>query len=310
MLRRAEHKVRRVRASAVEVALRSEADRGAHPVWDAHTASVLWTDAGRGLLHRLDPADHADVVVGRFEPPMGAAVPRADGDGWVVALSDHVADVAADGSVRRRVALPGWSPELRVDSARADRQGRLWLGSSVADRLPGATGPAPMAPLYRIEADLVPRVVDSGARTSGMAWTSDGATWFRSDADARVVTSSPFDGEAGAAGPTTTVVDLSRDGATGSPLGLAADVAGCVWVALWDAGALHRYTPAGRLDTVVALPVSRPTGCCFAGPGSQVLYVTTATEGLTAAQRRKELLAGAVFAVDVGIFGVASTPFA
>ncbi len=66
-----------------------------------------------------------------------------------------------------------------------------------------------------------------------------------------------------------------------------------MWVALWDGGAVRRYTPSGDLDRVIPLPVPRVTACAFGGPGLTDLYITTARVGLTAPHP----LAGSVLVV-------------
>ena len=70
--------------------------------------------------------------------------------------------------------------------------------------------------------------------------------------------------------------------ADGVPDGLALDAEGCVWLAVWDSGELRRYTPAGRLDTVVRLP---------------------ARQGYTDAERREQPHAGDIFACAPGVTG-------
>jgi sugar lactone lactonase YvrE len=92
----------------------------------------------------------------------------------------------------------------------------------------------------------------------------------------------------------------------GFPDGLCVDAEGCVWVALWDGGAVRRYTPSGELDRVIALPVPRVTACAFAGPGLTDLYITTARVGLDAPHP----LAGSLLVVPGAGRGVAQPAFA
>jgi L-arabinonolactonase len=61
-------------------------------------------------------------------------------------------------------------------------------------------------------------------------------------------------------------------------------------------GRVCRYTPDGRLDRVVELPVSRPTSCAFGGPDRRTLFVTSARHGLDEREPADQPLACAVFA--------------
>jgi sugar lactone lactonase YvrE len=87
----------------------------------------------------------------------------------------------------------------------------------------------------------------------------------------------------------------------GWPDGLCVDADGAVWLGLWAGGAVHRYTPDGRLDRVVRLPTTNTTACAFGGSRLTDLYVTTARDRLDAPTLAAEPHAGAVFVLaDAG----------
>ena len=96
----------------------------------------------------------------------------------------------------------------------------------------------------------------------------------------------------------------------GKPDGATVDAEGFVWNARFGAGLLARFSPDGRLDRLVPLPVSNPTSCSFGRADLGTLFITTATQGLSPAQRAAEPLAGAVLAFEPGVRGLAEPAFA
>ena len=94
----------------------------------------------------------------------------------------------------------------------------------------------------------------------------------------------------------------------GRPDGAAVEVEGCYWICANDGGPLLRFTPAGKLDRSVALPVKKPTMCAFGGSRMDTLYVTSIRP-----QKESDLveqpLAGAVFALQPGVQGMLETEF-
>jgi sugar lactone lactonase YvrE len=101
---------------------------------------------------------------------------------------------------------------------------------------------------------------------------------------------------------------LSLDDTDGVPDGLTVDADGCLWIAIWGGGRLIRVAPTGELLTTVPMPVRQPSSCAFGGPGLDVLFVTSARDGLDLAD---DAVDGSVFAVtglDVG--GRAASRFA
>jgi len=90
----------------------------------------------------------------------------------------------------------------------------------------------------------------------------------------------------------------------GGPDGSAMDADGYIWNARWDGSCLLRLTPAGEVDRIIELPVSRPTSCVFGGPKLTTLYITSAASPLD------HPLDGAVLAIEVDVPGTACHRFA
>ena len=88
------------------------------------------------------------------------------------------------------------------------------------------------------------------------------------------------------------------------PDGSCVDAEGCLWNAAYAGGRVVRYTPDGRVDRVIALPVSCPTCVCLGGRDLDLLFVTSARFALKAEQHAVEPLAGGVFAVPVSAKGL------
>jgi sugar lactone lactonase YvrE len=95
----------------------------------------------------------------------------------------------------------------------------------------------------------------------------------------------------------------------GYPDGSTVDADGCLWNAEWGGGRVVRYAPDGRVDRVIALPCAQVTCCAFGGDKLNQMFVTTARTGLDGAALAGQPLAGALFAIEVGVAGLADTPF-
>ena len=91
---------------------------------------------------------------------------------------------------------------------------------------------------------------------------------------------------------------------------LDVDADGCLWNAEYGAWRLVRYTPQGKVDRTLDVPVANPTCCCFGGDDLGTLYVTTATQRLTPEDLLRQPLAGSVLALRPGVRGLPESRFA
>jgi sugar lactone lactonase YvrE len=84
-----------------------------------------------------------------------------------------------------------------------------------------------------------------------------------------------------------------------SPDGMAIDVNNNVWNAEWDGGRLSQYTFEGVLIRHVEMPVKRPTSCAIGGQNGELLYVTSARDGLTDNDISLYPNSGSVFCINI-----------
>jgi sugar lactone lactonase YvrE len=89
----------------------------------------------------------------------------------------------------------------------------------------------------------------------------------------------------------------------GRPDGAAVDAQGYYWIAHVNGWRVARYSPDGKIDRTIGLPVQRPTMCAFGGDNLDVLYVTSATYPLSETALAKQPLAGSLFSIEVGVRG-------
>jgi sugar lactone lactonase YvrE len=87
----------------------------------------------------------------------------------------------------------------------------------------------------------------------------------------------------------------------GRPDGAAVDAEGGYWICANDAGLIHRFTPDGRLDRSLAVPVKKPSMCAFGGSRLDTLFVTSIRP---ADDHDERSLAGGVFALNPGVKGL------
>ncbi|MFE8943748.1 SMP-30/gluconolactonase/LRE family protein [Streptomyces sp. NPDC007856] len=256
-------------SAGYEVAVRAEAELGEGPTWDPATGRLIWLDILGMRVNTYDPVTGRRTVR-TTEQHVGAVKPRAGG-GLVLNLRDGVGLLDPDDTFRWLHHEP--VPGRRANDAAVAPDGSLWAGTMRYDEAPGG------GTLTRLTGDgTVQTVLSDTTVSNGTGWSPDGRLMYYVDTPTRRVDVFDHDGEH--VQGRRPFVEI-EEGA-GFPDGLTVDAEGCVWVALWDGGAVRRYTPAGVLDRVIPLPTPRTTACAFGGADLTDLYITTARTGLSA----------------------------
>lgn len=264
---------------------------GEGPVWDPRDGSLRWVDMIDGAILRLDPVRDAEPGIVRIGPWAAALRPRADG-GWVIAVKDGFLLTDADLRLEREIRAFDDS-RLRMNDGACATDGSFICGTA---------GPGGGGYLFRLDpSGAVSILADGVSISNGLVADPLSDAMFYVDTVTRridrlrlvegvLVEREPF-------------ADLSES--EGLPDGIAADVDGGVWVAMWGAGAVIRIGPDGRQDARIELPTPHVSACTFGGAQLDELYITTSQQDLP----RPDASAGALFRARPGVRGVATLVF-
>jgi xylono-1,5-lactonase len=270
---------------------------GEGPYWSVRQQALYWVDILGQAVFRLRPAD-GSVVMWQMPEMIGWLIERAHADGFVAGMQRDFAYLTLQPMTITPIARP--EPDLprnRLNDAKADGRGRIWAGTMPM------SGNGDTGSLYRLDPDGRVTRRDHGYLISnGPALSPDGRYLYHNDSALGLV----YRFELGVDGELRNRRVFLRFGPDeGKPDGMTIDSEGALWIALWGAARVSRYTACGDLDRSVILPASQVTSCVFGGAALDRLFVTSAAEGAT-----DEPMAGALFEVDPQMTGVAPHLFA
>lgn len=255
-------------SKTLELVAACDCEVGEGPFWDPHDRTLVFVESFSGTLLYYRPTDRS-LQRFRIGQPLGAVIPRVRG-GLVGSSSDGLLAFDKDGShVQLLVPVEKGVPDNRMNDAKCDSRGRLWVGT-FSTRLERDAGR-----LYRIDSDLAVTEVFAGVHISnGFAWNPEETLLYFNDTGKRLTYVFDYEIETGAASNPRVFLRFSRE--EGMPDGMCADAQGCLWIAFYGGSVVRRYSPQGELIGVIHLPVKAVTSCCFGGSDFRDLYITTA----------------------------------
>ncbi len=285
--------VSRIGKDAVFAVHHANAMTGETPFWD-EPSGILWSiDIQAQRL--IGYAPESGATYERTLPSMPGFVTGRRKGGLLLGLEDGIYPFDPDHGLGDRViAVEAEDTRTRINDGRADSAGRLWFGTM--DKTGAGT---PIGSLYRMGTDgIVAKLREAVQIPNSIEFSPDGARMYFADSRTRRIETIAYDPAMGSLGEAKTFVEYP-EGTT--PDGNCVDIEGGVWIALIGAGRIERRMPDGSLDTIIELPVSRPTMPTLGGRDGRTMFITSQRRFLTAAGLAREPLAGDLLAVRVDV---------
>jgi sugar lactone lactonase YvrE len=278
---------------------------GESPLWWAAQDAWLWVDITARRIWRMQGAsgalrswDTSEMVACLALTAQGGVIAGMETGIFRLALGE-----SGTAHSERLAAPPELLPGMRFNDGRCDRQGRFWSGTMCLDTSDGRAE----GRLYRYAHDggLSGPVVSSLVVQNGLGFSPDGRTMYLSDSHASRQLVWAFDYDIDGGTPSGQRLFVDMNGYPGRPDGAAVDVDGCYWICGNDAGVVLRFTPEGKLDRTLAVPMAKPSMCSFGGAAMDTLMVTS----ISAGAQVEDDWAGATILLRPGVTGIAETPF-
>jgi sugar lactone lactonase YvrE len=272
---------------------------GEGPVWNDEENALYWVDIeGKSINRLLFP----ERIHEKFDMEISVcAYAFREKGGLVLATTEGFAFWDADSKELTPIANPEEGKEgARFNDGKVDRKGRFWAGTMTAE---GAT-----SSLYRLDVDGTIKKMETGITISnGIGWSPDDKTMYFVDTLRYVINSYDFDLEKGEISNKRDFVKFSEDG--GVPDGMTVDSEGYVWCAMCMGGRVVRYSPEGKLDMDIKMPVDLPTSVMFGGDNLDELFITSGWITLDEEKRKKQPYAGDIFRIRTQAKGLPETKF-
>jgi sugar lactone lactonase YvrE len=290
------------RTIAVDCIVRTENLLGEGTVWCNRRRVLWWVDVLSAQVHEWRASDGSHKIHTFPFRRIGSLALRGLG-GLILATEQGLFSWdPSSGACDFLVAPAPMRSVHRLNDGRCDRAGRLWVGSMHDSEF------TPEGSLFRVDPELrVSQVIHNITVPNSIAFSPDDKTFYFADTRQYAIWAYDFDLIDGHLTNRRTFVTFEKPA---RPDGSCIDATGCLWNAAYAGGRLIRYTPSGKIDRVIELPVSHPTCCCLGGASLDMLFITSARFPLTGEQLLSEPLAGSILVLQPGVQGLPEPEFA
>lgn len=261
--------------------------------WHPQQNLLYWVDIDNGFLFTMETGSKSTK---RFElgQKVGTVVP-VDTGGVLVALKDGIYSYNLNNRKLKLIVSPEKDlTENRFNDGKCDPAGRFWVGSM---------GPRYKASLYRISNNgSCERMLDSVSTSNGIVWSADKKTMYYIDTTTGAVRAFDYDNANGNISNERVVIKFPQG--IGYPDGMSIDSEGMLWIAHWGGYCVGRWNPnTGKMIAKVEVPAPNVTSCAFGGKNLDILYITTASTGMSAEALKQYPNSGKLFVAAPGVRG-------
>jgi len=242
--------------------------------WDSERNGFWFVDILNHIVYFYN-LENFDLNKRQFDQPVGWVIPIKNTDKIIIGLKYGIAFVRFfeinEPIIWFTKEFPGQN-DLRLNDAKIDKFGRLWLGS-----ISSIDESNPIGSLARVDfIDNKIDIIDTNYKvTNGPAFNDENTIMLHNDSGKKITYIFKLDKNNG------DIINKSiwkiYSEHEGYPDGMNFDADGNVWIAHWGVGKVCKYNIEGKLLQTISIPTPNVTNICFGGKELNRIFVTTAS---------------------------------
>ena len=186
----------------------------------------------------------------------------------------------------------------RSNDGASDALGRFWFGTMQNNFDKNGNGiplKENIGKLYKVDTNKKISVIEEDLGIPNtFVWSPDNKNFYFTDTLNGTILNYSFELESGELSNKKNFATFDR----GHPDGSTIDTDGCVWNCRWGGSCIVRFTPSGKVDQIIEMPVQNITNCVFGGKDMKTLFITTASN------EDKNNLDGSLFSINLNYQGL------
>ena len=265
-------------------------------LWRDSDQTVWWTDIQEKTLYRMGWPSGSLKVFQLPERLGSFGFVKGDDSRIVCAFETGFALFSpVTGDVNWLARPESLRPGVRLNDGRVAPDGTFWSGSMLESEksLNDVVG------IYQLSKTNAELKIDGLTISNGISWSPSGDEMYFADSAQSSVFKCAFPLGSHKEEQYKKFIQVDD----GVPDGATVDIKGRYWSAIWGGACIHCYLPDGRLFENVSVPAIQPTCVSFGGSEGNLLFVTSAREGLTDAQLEKSPKSGSLFVYKTNTCG-------
>jgi sugar lactone lactonase YvrE len=271
-----------------------KAKLGEGSIWDQRKQVLYWVDIEDGLLFEYNPVLNT-TISHKAGKKIGTVVPETD-NSVILALEDGIYRMFLQNDSLEFISRPSsLLVNQRFNDGKCDPAGRLWVGTM---------GPYKTGFLYCLNNEgEIKEVLDSITISNGITWSPDSSKMYYVDTRNSKLRQFTFNVNDGSIKDEKVIIEVPDS--LGSPDGMTIDSDGKLWIAHWGGYCVYQVDPStGEILQKIEVPARNITSCAFGGRNLDVLYITTASIGMSGEESKSLPDAGKLFMVRPGAKGI------